>query len=175
MYVIPYIHNWVSNVNDPGPEGERSANFGGLGDIDLTLKYRLVEERQQLAHGDSAMFATDFPTGHFRQSQPQVLLADAIGWEAAYYRFTTGFNISKCLNPVILYGNFWYSMGTAFNLNGTDDKSELPELVSPRFCHRQPGGGICHHQKMDRSSGDLPAFGMVDGLSAINPMSRRRL
>lgn len=42
--VIPYIHNWAGNVNETGPNGERAAAFGGLGDINLTLKYRLVEE-----------------------------------------------------------------------------------------------------------------------------------
>ncbi len=50
--MIPYIHKWASNVNNPGPGGERSASFGGLGDIDLTLKYRLVEEGQSHAHRD---------------------------------------------------------------------------------------------------------------------------
>jgi hypothetical protein len=109
--MIPYIHNWVSGANNPGPNGERSANFGGLGDIDLTLKYRLVEEGPVMPTV-TAMFATDFPTGHFRHLNPRFLLADAIGGGA--YIFTTGFNVSKCLNPVILYGNFWYSMSPAY-------------------------------------------------------------
>jgi hypothetical protein len=35
--VIPYIHNWANNVQEPGPGGERSADFRGLGDISLTF------------------------------------------------------------------------------------------------------------------------------------------
>ena len=27
--VIPYIHNWARNVDEPGPLGERAANSGG--------------------------------------------------------------------------------------------------------------------------------------------------
>ncbi len=60
----------------------------------------------------TAMFATDFPTGHFKNLNPRFLGTDAIG--GGTYIFTTGLNVSKCLNPIILYGNFWYSMSTAF-------------------------------------------------------------
>ena len=109
--MIPYIQKWANNVNNPVPEGERSATFGGLGDIDLTVKYRLVEEGKVMPTV-TALFATDFPTGHFRHLNPRFLLTDAIGGGA--YIFTTGFNVSKCLNPVILYGNFWYSMSPAY-------------------------------------------------------------
>ena len=65
VYVlIPYVQRWVSDVDVPGPRGERSASFGGLGDIDLTVKYRLVEEGPRMPTV-TALFATDFPTGHF--------------------------------------------------------------------------------------------------------------
>jgi len=109
--VIPYIHNWASNMDESGPGGERSSQFGGLGDINFTLKYRLVEETETLPT-ISAIFTPSFPTGHFRHLNPSRLGVDAIG--SGSYIFTTGFNVSKYMKPFILYGNLWYSMQTAF-------------------------------------------------------------
>jgi Putative MetA-pathway of phenol degradation len=109
--VIPYIHNWASDVAEPGPRGERNSNFGGLGDVSFTLKYRLVEETETLPTV-SAIFTPSFPTGHFRHLNPSRLGVDAIG--GGSYIFTTGFNVSKYLKPFILYGNLWYSMQTAY-------------------------------------------------------------
>jgi len=114
--IIPYIHRWAYDVNICGPRGERSASFGGLGDIDLTVKYRLLEEGPGKPTV-SALFAVDFPTGHYRNLTPRFLLTDLIG--GGTYVFTTGFNISKCLEPFVLYGNVWYSMNTAFTVNQT--------------------------------------------------------
>jgi hypothetical protein len=116
--VIPYIHNWANNVDIPGPGEERAANFGGLGDISLTFKYRLVEETQALPTV-SAIFTPTFPSGHFRRLNPGLLEADAIGGGA--YVFTTGLNLSKYLKPFIFYGNFWYSMQTASDTRGEDE------------------------------------------------------
>ena len=67
--VIPYIHNWAGNVNEPGPNGERVADFGGLGDIGLTFKYRLVEEGP-VAPTVSALFTPTFPAATFAISIP---------------------------------------------------------------------------------------------------------
>jgi hypothetical protein len=39
------------------------------------------------------------------------------------YNFTTGLNVSKYLSPFIVYGNLWYTMGTAYNSN--EDRSPL--------------------------------------------------
>jgi len=40
MYIIvPFIHNWANSVTVPGPNGETSANFSGIGDITLMAKY----------------------------------------------------------------------------------------------------------------------------------------
>jgi hypothetical protein len=119
--VIPYIHNWASDVDEPGPRGERNSNFGGLGDVNFTLKYRLLEETETLPT-ISAIFTPSFPTGHFRHLNPSRLGVDAIG--GGSYIFTTGFNVSKYLKPFILYGNLWYSMQTAY----TSDE----ERVYPR-------------------------------------------
>jgi hypothetical protein len=112
--VVPYLHNWANVRIKPGPNGERSDDFGGLADINLTFKYRLVEETQYRPTV-SALFATDFPTGHFRNLNPNKLGTDVIGGGA--YVFTTGLNLSKYIKPFIFYGNIWYSMQTAF----TDD------------------------------------------------------
>ncbi|MCK9375386.1 MAG: transporter [Syntrophobacterales bacterium] len=110
--VIPYVHNWAGNVNELGPNGERAANFGGLGDINLTFKYRLVEETKTIPTV-TALFATDFPTGHFRHLNPGRLGTDQLGGGA--YAFTTGLNMSKWVKPLIFYANVWYTMQTAFD------------------------------------------------------------
>ena len=69
------------------------------------------------------MFATDFPTGHFRNLNPRFLLTDVIG--GGTYVFTTGLNLSKCLDPIILYGNFWYSMSSAFTAKYASSSGEF--------------------------------------------------
>lgn len=122
--VIPYIHNWASNVSEPGPRGERAADFGGLGDINLTFKYRLVEETQA-APTVSAIFSPTFPSGHFRRLNPGRLGMDQLG--SGSYTFTTGLNVSKYLSPFIVYGNFWYTMGTAFTRR--EDRSPLVHVL----------------------------------------------
>jgi hypothetical protein len=116
--VIPYAHNWASSVDEPGPNGERSASSGGLNDINLTFKYRLVEETETKPTV-TALFATDFPTGPFKNLNPGRLGTDEIGGGA--YVFTTGLNLSKWIKPFIVYANFWYSMQTAFSTRGKDD------------------------------------------------------
>jgi hypothetical protein len=118
--VIPYIHNWANNVQELGPRGERAADFGGLGNILLTFKYRLVEETQTVPTV-SAIFTPSFPTGHFRHLNPGRLGMDRLG--SGSYNFTTGLNVSKYLSPFIVYGNLWYTMGTAYTSN--EDRSPL--------------------------------------------------
>ncbi len=118
--VIPYIHNWASGVDEPGPGGERSANFGGLGDINLTFKYLFVEESETLP-AISAIFAPTFPSGHYRNLNPRRIGTDVVGGGA--YVFTTGFNASKYVKPFILYGNLYYSVQTDFT---DDDGSQYP-------------------------------------------------
>ncbi len=45
MYVIiPFIHNWANSVTVPGPNGETSANYSGIGDITAIVKYNLLAE-----------------------------------------------------------------------------------------------------------------------------------
>ncbi|MCK9566857.1 MAG: hypothetical protein M0Q43_12520 [Methanothrix sp.] len=110
--VVPYVQNWAGSVNEPGPNGERSANFGGLGDINLTFKYRLVEETETRPTL-TALFATNFPTGHFSHLNPGRLGTDQLGGGA--YAFTTGLNMSKWVKPFIFYANIWHTMKTAYD------------------------------------------------------------
>jgi len=118
--VIPYVHNWAGNVSEVGPNGERAADFGGLGDISLTLKYRLVEEGP-VAPTVSALFTPTFPSGHFQHLNPGRLDTDQLG--SGSYNFTTGLNLSKYMRPFIFYANFWYTMGTAYS--SKEDRSPL--------------------------------------------------
>jgi hypothetical protein len=104
--VAQYLHNWASSVNEPGPQGERSADFGGLGDLNLTFKYQFLEETD-LRPTVTGHFAVDFPTGHHAPLNPGRLGADDLGGGA--YRFTVGLDLSKWLKPFIFYGNLWYS------------------------------------------------------------------
>lgn len=110
--VVPYVHNWAGSVDEPGPNNERFADFGGLSDINLTFKYRLVEETE-VRPTVTALFATDFPTGHFRHLNPGRLGTDQLGGGA--YAFTTGLNMSKWVKPFIFYANIWYTMQTAYD------------------------------------------------------------
>jgi hypothetical protein len=110
--VVPYAHNWANSVNELGPNGERSASFGGLGDVNLIMKYQLLEEGPKTPTV-TALFATGFPTGHFRHLNPGRLDMDILGGGA--YAFTTGLNLSKCAKPFILYANVWYTMQTAYS------------------------------------------------------------
>jgi hypothetical protein len=121
---IPYIHNWANSVNELGPNGERSADFGGIGDVNLTFKYQLLPETETRPTV-TALFATDFPTGHFRHFNPGRLGTDEIGGGA--FAFTTGLNLSKYVKPFIFYGNLWYTMQTAFS--SREDRSPLVSVL----------------------------------------------
>lgn len=117
--VIPYIHNWAYDVDFPASNGSRAASSGGLGDVVLTFKYRLVEESKTVPTV-TAQFTNTFPSGRFRRANPDKFGVDVIGGGANI--FTTGLNLSKCLNPFVLYANAWYSMQTAFTNRGLDEE-----------------------------------------------------
>lgn len=109
--VIPVVVNWASHVRERGPGGETSSSFGGFSDVNLTFKYRFLREGP-VAPTMSLIFATDFPTGHYKHLNPARLGTDELGGGA--YVFTTGFNVSKWIKPFILYANLYYSMPTSF-------------------------------------------------------------
>jgi hypothetical protein len=138
--VIPYIHNWAGKVDTPGPNGERSANFGGIGDITLTAKYRLVEEGPVMPT-ITGLLTTGFPTGHFRNLNPSRLGTEALGGGA--YTFTAGLNLSKFLKPFIFYGNLWYTMQTDFISQGQD------ELGNPASIRNHPRDYVTVNMAME--------------------------
>jgi hypothetical protein len=41
---IPYLHNWARDARLPSSRGFGSADFGGLGDTTLNLKYQFLED-----------------------------------------------------------------------------------------------------------------------------------
>jgi hypothetical protein len=131
--VIPFVANWASNCCEPGPNGERNACSNGLADINVTVKYRLVEENKTWPT-ITALFATDFPTGRFRGASPHLLGTDVLGGGTCV--FTTGFNMSKFVKPFIFYANFWYSMPAAFH---DDDGRVFPrDFVTVNFAVEYP-------------------------------------
>ncbi len=117
--VVPYLANWASNVDEPGPRGERAASFNGIGDLNLTLKYMVVSPGPT-APAVSVIFSPTFPTGHFRHLNPGRLDTDILG--GGTYAFTTGFNLSKYFKPFILYGNLWYTFQTDYSTDDVDDQ-----------------------------------------------------
>ncbi|HZE21393.1 MAG TPA: transporter, partial [Desulfobaccales bacterium] len=130
---IPYLHNWASNVTDPAPTGQRSANFGGLGNISLEGKYLLVKE-QPFIPAISAVCLVDFPTGHHRRLNPGDLGTDLLGRGA--FTFTPGLNFYKYLAPFLLYGNLWYTMATAATVN--KKRTYYPDRITVNFAAEYP-------------------------------------
>ncbi len=128
--VVPYVHNWAGDVNFPGPNGQTSANSGGIGDISFTAKYMFITETATIPTV-TAQFTTDFPTGRFRRPNPARLGTDIIGGGA--YVFTVGLDLSKYQPPFIIYGNIWYSVSTAYSQRVDDDNGQGVDLrIYPR-------------------------------------------
>lgn len=108
MYIIiPFVHNWVNNVNPEiaGPNGERSAGYSGIGDITLIGKYNLLPEGDIMPAVTAVGGFASIPTGHASHLNPGLLGQDAIGTGAL--TFTTGVNLYKWLKPFLLYSNIW--------------------------------------------------------------------
>ncbi|MBM4295115.1 MAG: transporter [Deltaproteobacteria bacterium] len=105
--MAPYVHNWAGNVNQPGPRGERGADFGGLGDINLFAKYQLLAETA-IRPTVSGVLGFNFPTGRHVRLNPGNLGTDNLG--GGTYGLTLGVNLSKWVKPLYLYANLWYSL-----------------------------------------------------------------
>jgi hypothetical protein len=99
--IIPYVQNWLNSPNNPGPNGETSANYAGIGDISWFNKYLLLEETDSRP-AVSGLFGLGFPSGHASRLNP------------GSFAFTTGFNLYKYVKPLLLYGNVW--LNTPVNL-----------------------------------------------------------
>ncbi len=109
LLIIPYVHNWARNANLPAAPGVRAADFDGLGDTTLYLKYRFQKETASLPTCE-AVSGFGFPTGHHLHLSDVKLGTDQLGNGA--YTFTGGLNLSKWYRPVYLYANLWYTVPT---------------------------------------------------------------
>jgi hypothetical protein len=109
--IVPFIHNWVDNVNVAGPNGETSASFSSIGDITAVAKYNLLPEGTYMP-ALSAVGGVGFPTGHASRLNPALLGQDAIG--TGSFNFITGVNLFKYLKPFLVHSQIW--MNTPVNL-----------------------------------------------------------
>jgi hypothetical protein len=105
---IPAIQNWAGGLNQPGA-GNRAADFGGLGDINLVGKYQLFPETTWRP-AITPSFSVTFPTGHASNLNPGRLGTDDLGSGA--FTFSGGLLLSKWLSPFHLYGNLYYGLPT---------------------------------------------------------------
>jgi len=130
LELVTYTHNWASNVSEPGPRGERNANFGGFGDMALVFKYGLLEETERRPQV-TAFWGTVFPTGHSRRLNPGRLGTDELG--GGSFDFVLGFNMQKWVKPFIFYGNLWYTLRTDYTADGEDAMGNPAQVrVHPR-------------------------------------------
>ena len=130
---IPVKVNWANSLEEPGPGGERSAWHAGLGDLNLTLKYRLVKEGP-VAPTITAVCATNFPTGRYKNVNPILQGTGALG--SGSYVPTTGVNLSKWVKPFIFYANLYYSMPTSFTNN--EGKQHPRDFVTANLAAEYP-------------------------------------
>src|SRR5450759_51382 len=108
MYIIaPFINNWASNLDlgIAGPNGERSASYGGIGDLTVMGKYNLLPETDCRPAVTAVAGLASIPTGHASHLNPRFLGQDAVGTGAL--TFTTGVNLYKWLKPFLVYSNIW--------------------------------------------------------------------
>jgi hypothetical protein len=115
LLIVPYIHNWARNADLPAAPGVRAADFDGLGDTTLYLKYQFQEETASLPTC-TALAGFGFPTGHHRHLNPSRMGIDRLGTGA--YTFTAGLNLSKWVSPVYFYANLWYTVPTTATVGG---------------------------------------------------------
>jgi hypothetical protein len=134
--IVPYVHNFASNINRSvaGPDGERAADYGGIGDITLVGKYLLLPETE-IRPAVTGVAGVGFPSGHASHLNPGRLGQDAIGTGA--FTFTTGVNLFKWLKPFMVYSNIWYS--TPVNLfNSRDDAVRSRDFVTFNLAAEYP-------------------------------------
>lgn len=131
--VVPYIHNFVGDLDQPGPHGKRSADYGGIGDISVTAKYLLFDETPCMP-AVAGVFGVGFPTGNASHLNPDRLGADAIGSGA--FTFTTGVNLYKWVKPFLLYSNIW--LNSPINAYSGKDSVQSEEFVTFNLAAEYP-------------------------------------
>jgi hypothetical protein len=130
--VLTYQHDWAWNAVRAGPNGETSADTGGLGDMSFSFKHLMSAETSVLP-AVSALFSVGFPTGRTGVS-PSALGTDSIGGGA--YTFTGGLNAYKRLPRLKLYGNFWYTVSTAAKIGG--QYTHPPDTITVNLAAEYP-------------------------------------
>ncbi|MHB8069614.1 MAG: transporter [Desulfobaccales bacterium] len=126
--VVPFIHNWASDVNpdSAGPNGERAAGYSGVGDITAVAKYLLLPEAD-MRPAVTAVGGVGFPSGHANHLNPKFLGVDAIG--TGSFNFITGVNLYKWLKPFLVYSNIWFNTPiNIYKLRAVDE----PQAVRSR-------------------------------------------
>jgi hypothetical protein len=124
--VVPFIANWVSSSNSPGPNGERAASYAGIGDITTMAKYLVLEEGA-VRPAVTLVGGMGWPSGHASRLNPALLLQDAVG--TGSFNFVTGINLYKWIKPFLLYSNIWLNSPiNMFKITG----SASPEPVRNR-------------------------------------------
>ncbi len=136
--VVPYIHNFAGSVdpNLAGPKGERSANYGGVGDITLAGKYLLLPETE-IRPAVTGVLGVGVPSGHARHLNPARLGQDAIG--AGAVNFVTGVNLYKWLKPFLVYSNIWLNTPVnVYRLSSANDSVRSREFVTFNLAAEYP-------------------------------------
>jgi hypothetical protein len=124
--VIPFIVDFANNVDFPGPRGERSGSYAGIGDITTVAKYLVLEETE-VRPAVTLVGGVGWPSGHASHLNPGLLLQDAIG--TGSFSFITGVNLYKWVKPFLFYSNIWLNSPiNVFPLNGSD----VPQNVRNR-------------------------------------------
>jgi Putative MetA-pathway of phenol degradation len=105
--VVPVVYKWITDADRSiaGPNGERNASYGGIGDITVVGKYLLLPETD-CRPAVAAVGGVTAPSGHASHLNPRFLGADSTGAGAVI--FYTGFNLFKYIKPFLVYGQFWF-------------------------------------------------------------------
>ncbi len=128
MYVIaPFINNFCNRLDASiaGPNGERSASYGGIGDITAVPSTCCWKKPDAgCGHGSGRGRLSHRPRPPPQSGAPG---QDAIGTGA--FTFTTGVNLYKWLKPFLIYSNIW--LNTPVNLYPSkDDAVRSREFVT---------------------------------------------
>jgi hypothetical protein len=118
---IPFVQNWAANV---GPASQ-AANFGSLGDSNLTAKHMFIKGEPTTTKV-TGYFSVQLPTGHANPLEPKLLGLDQTGSGA--YAWTYGIDIFKYLPPCLLYGNVFYTNFGDATVNGV--RTYYPDVVT---------------------------------------------